>query len=531
MNARGSSSTISKRAGSRLAAACAPGASGIPRGAAPPPVSPPTRIRGVGAPEFLLNLRPWAGSHAPGRLARSSRQTRSSLVSFGGSQSPAFGQETRPRRVGSLLPAEPLVARLIWWLPLAHELDLGDEAHAEAAFDLGLTELHQDSDIVGARVAGVDDDVRVLLAAQRAAAPLAFEASRFDQTPGVVSRWIAEDRAGVGLRQGLLLHAFIRHLFDAPNGSRAIAGGAAEARAHTDGRCALKLARAVGVAELVGRDPPRLAVQVHQLGVDEHVGGLAAEGAGVPVHRSAHCARHRRHPLEADDPGLRGDSRHVRELRPRGRPNRRAFHASLPPAVVEHEAADAVVGDEQVGTTAHHEDRQLVFSRDLDRADEILLRRHAHEIVRGTADAERGVWREPLTPRSQGAYAHAVARSRRSSRSRSPAGRMSPAPRTSTRSPERAFSASTRAAAAPSAAYAPPARDASERASARSSRRSRAEANVSATTRTSAVRKASAKSSKNARSRLGVCGWNSTTTRPDVRARTASMDARISAGW
>src|SRR5438445_739586 len=367
MNARGSSSTISKRAGSRLAAICAPAASEMSRSADAPPVSTPTRMRCVGGPEFLLNLRPSARRHAPGGLTRSSRQSRSSLVSFGGSQSPAFGQETRPRRVDSLLPAEPLVARLIWWLPLAHELDLGDEAHAEAAFDLGLTELHQGSDIVGARVAGVDDEVRVLLADHRAADPLAFEARRFDQTPGVVSRWIAEDRAGVGLRQGVLLHAFIRHLFDAPNGSRPIA-----------------------------------------------------------------------------------------------------------------------VGDEQVGTTAHHEDRQLVFSRDLDRADEIFLRRHAHEIVRGTADAERGVWREPLTPRSQGAYAHTVARSRRSSRSRSPAGRMSPAPRTSTRSPERAFSASTRAAAAASAAYAPPARHASARASARSSGDSRAEANVPATTRTSA---------------------------------------------
>src|SRR5206468_3079822 len=47
-------------------------------------------------------------------------------------------------------------------------------------------------------------------------------------------------------------------------------------------------------------------------------------------------------------------------------------------------------------------ERLLELLRDLDRADEIFLRRHAHEIVRGTADAERGVWREPLTPRSQG---------------------------------------------------------------------------------------------------------------------------------
>src|SRR6266851_7107681 len=94
-------------------------------------------------------------------------------------------------------------------VPLSHELDLGDEVHAEAGLHLGLAPAHERADVGRARVTGVDDEVRVLPAHDRVADPGTLQAGGLDEPPGVVARRIAEDRARVRLRQRLLRDPFV----------------------------------------------------------------------------------------------------------------------------------------------------------------------------------------------------------------------------------------------------------------------------------------------------------------------------------
>ena len=269
----------------------------------------------------------------------------------------------------------------------------------------------------------------------------------------MVAGRVAEDRAGVRLGERLLLHALVRHLLDLAHRRRAVALGAAEARPHADDRRALERARAVRVRELVHAGSPGVAVQVHERRVDERVGGLPPERSGVPVHRTADGAGHGRHPLEAEDPRARRHRRDVRERRAGRGVDRRAVDGRIAPRVLQDDAADPFVGDQQVRAAAQHEDRQLVLTGDGDRAGEVALVRDAQEEVRRTADAKRRVRREALAAGAERrGRGHTAARSRRSSSARSPAGRMSPAPRTSTRSPGSARSATIRAAASASGA-------------------------------------------------------------------------------
>src|SRR5438874_7149727 len=261
MKASGSSSTTSKRLGSRLAAICAPVASEMSRSAEAPPVSTPTRI--------LFNLWPPARRRAQGWTSRSSRQSRSSLVLFSS--------------------------------PTPNQLDLRNELHVEFLRDFALDERHEGSDVVRGRAVRIHDEVRVFGADHRATDGLALEARGFDEPAGVVAGRVAEDRAGIRLRERLLFDPLVRHLLDPLHRVRAVAGPPAEARADADDRRALQGACAVGVAKLVHPRGPGVAIHVDQLRVHEDVCGLATECAGVAVHSTADRPRDRRHPLESLD--------------------------------------------------------------------------------------------------------------------------------------------------------------------------------------------------------------------------------------
>src|SRR5207253_2446211 len=327
------------------------------------------------------------------------------------------------------------------------------------------------------RGAGIDDEVRVPLAHHRAAHGATLQAGGLDEPAGMVHRRIAENRTGVGQRQRLLRHTLVGHLLDAAHGVRPITDAAAKSRPDADHRRALQRARPIGVAKLVGAAAPAVAVQVHELGVDEGVGGLAAERAGVAVHGATDGPRDGRHPLQTLDAGASCARGNVGELGPGGRLDDLAVDGCIAPCVLHDATADPAIRNGEIRAAAEYEHRQLVFARDGDRSGEVLLARDTNEEVRGSADPQRSVRREKLTAQPERGDGHTAARARSSSSSRSPAGRMSPAPRMSTRSPGRTRSASRRAAASAVSAYEAPARAASARAPARSSALSRAEAN------------------------------------------------------
>ena len=162
----------------------------------------------------------------------------------------------------------------------------------------------------------------------------------------MVAGGVAEDRAGIRLRERLLFDPLVRHLLDPLHRVRAVAGPPAKARADADDRRALQGACAVGVAELVHPRGPGVAIHVDQIRVDEDVRGLAAERAGVAVHGTPDGAGDGRHPLESLDARAGGDGRDVGELGAgRGRDDV-AVDTRLAPAVLQYDPADAPVGDE-----------------------------------------------------------------------------------------------------------------------------------------------------------------------------------------
>ena len=73
------------------------------------------------------------------------------------------------------------------------------ELDAELLFDRCAGGLDQRFDVGRARIAGVDDEIRVLGRNHRAAERTAFEPAGFDQACRVVCVRVAEYRAGVGL--------------------------------------------------------------------------------------------------------------------------------------------------------------------------------------------------------------------------------------------------------------------------------------------------------------------------------------------
>src|SRR5438552_1254211 len=264
----------------------------------------------------------------------------------------------------------------------------------------------------------------------------------------MVPRRIAENRTGVGQRQRLLRDPLVGHSLGAAHGVRRFADAAAKSRPDADHRRALQRARPIGVAKLVGAAAPAMAVQVHELGVDEGVGGLAAARAGVAVDGATDGPRYGRHPLETLDAGASCARGNVGELGPGGRLDDLAVDGCIAPCVLQDDTADPAIRNEEIRAAAEYEHRQLVFARDGDRSGEVLLARDTNEEVRGSADPQRSVRREKPTAQPERRDGHTAARARSSSSSRSPAGRMAPAPRTSTRSPGRTRSASRRAAAA-----------------------------------------------------------------------------------
>jgi hypothetical protein len=154
----------------------------------------------------------------------------------------------------------------------------------------------------------------VLLADHRAADRVPFQAGGLDEPPGEVARWVTEDRPRVGLRKRLLLDPLVRDLLDPLHRVRTIAGPAAEPRAEANDRRSLKRARPVRVPKLVHGRGPRVPVHVDELGIDQNIGRLAAEGAGVAVDGAADGTGNGRHPLESFDARARRDSGDVCEL-------------------------------------------------------------------------------------------------------------------------------------------------------------------------------------------------------------------------
>src|SRR5438105_2615002 len=370
MNASGSRSTTSYLSAGSSRAICAPVASEMSRSADAPPVRTPTRI-------FFMGCAP----PAP-RLASGSCRA-SGIVLLAASPTPA-ARHVRPcgapacagpsgSRIGGRLPCarHPLAQTPRRASPLTHQLDFGHELDAELLANGVLAERHERSYVVGRRVADIDDEVRVLGAHHRAALGGTFETSRFDEPSGVIAGRVAKDRAGVRLRQRLLGHALVRDLLDPSHRARSVAGCAAEPGAKHDGRRLLERRRAVREAELGVRRDPDPAVEIHELRVEQHVLRLATESAGVPVHGAADGARHRRHPFEAEDPAARRDRRDARHRCPARRGDRRPIDGRLGPVVLQHDAAHARVGHEEVRAAAEHEHRELVLARDRDRAREV----------------------------------------------------------------------------------------------------------------------------------------------------------------
>src|SRR2546428_1618312 len=233
MNASGSSNTTSYLSAGSDRWICAPAAREMSRRAGAPPVSTRTRIfftRSPSAPRRGVTRRsgwPRDGEWWGPASARSDR-----CDGAGGGANPERGHPGAA--------AGPQAVAREQASPLAHQFDFGDEVDAELRFHFRAAAVHQRLHILGARITDVHDEVRVLRAHHRAALGHPLEAGGLDETAGVISRRVAEDRAGVGLRERLFGHALVRDLFDALHRGVAVPCGPAEPRAHDNRRRALK---------------------------------------------------------------------------------------------------------------------------------------------------------------------------------------------------------------------------------------------------------------------------------------------------
>src|SRR4029079_12110042 len=93
-------------------------------------------------------------------------------------------------------PSAPRAGPRSSW-PQTDELDLGLQAHAESAHDLGLGPLDEPRDVGGARAALVDDEVAVQLGDHGLALARALESRGLDQPPRRIARRVLEHAAAV----------------------------------------------------------------------------------------------------------------------------------------------------------------------------------------------------------------------------------------------------------------------------------------------------------------------------------------------
>src|SRR6266850_3631328 len=215
MSASGSRSTTSYLSFGNTRWICAPAANEISRSADAPPVSTPTRIFFIGCarhcrvrqPRVLPGISGVALSLAGGLPMDTAREY---AVEMG----PLHPHRSHATRLAPS-PADWRTRRRSGASPLAHQLNLGDEVDVELRFHFGTAAIHQRLHVLRGSIADVHDEVRMLRAHHRAALDGALETGRLDEPPGVVARRVAEDRAGVRLRERLLGDALVGDLLDA----------------------------------------------------------------------------------------------------------------------------------------------------------------------------------------------------------------------------------------------------------------------------------------------------------------------------
>src|SRR5581483_4901319 len=239
----------------------------------------------------------------------------------------------------------------------ADAADLPFEADAEMLEDAPAHLLAQALDVGGAGVAGVDEEIRVLLRDHGAAAAETAAAGAVDQLPGLVSRRIGEGRAA-GARANRLARAALRLDLGHPLlDPRRIARRSPQHGAGEDpilGNAAVAVGEPhLGRCELV---PGAFGIErgcLHQ-----HVLDLAPIGAGIHAQRAADRAGDAGEELEAGEPGVARDHRAVEAELPGAGSGIAAPRPDLgeSPPEPDHHALDAAVAHQPVRGDADHGD-------------------------------------------------------------------------------------------------------------------------------------------------------------------------------
>src|SRR4051812_47539837 len=354
----------------------------------------------------------------------------------------AARRRTSTAAVSCTRPVSPRLVRLLppEWVG-SDQADGPEQLHfvlqidPEALAHTAPGERDQSRDIRRTRVPRVLDEVRVHRRDARAADDAALQLAALDQGPGAGALvWILEHRPERARLAWLALAPPALHL---PDPFADLVAHAALELQHDLGDDFGAAHVRVPVAQIELRRPARAHPRRgDDLGRGQHVADLAAIGAGVHAHGTAHRARDGASEL---DPGERGLGRAADD-----RGQRRAAAAAYGRAVdldggqraleMQREAVVARVGDEQVRAEPDHGDVELLGIRPGQHLRELLRRRRTSQEARRPAGADRGQARERragLDSRRRGAHPSCS----RTSPSTESTG---PAPSVSTRSPGRA---------------------------------------------------------------------------------------------
>jgi hypothetical protein len=259
--------------------------------------------------------------------------------------------------------------------------------------DPGLDVVHQGDELGGGAAAVVDEVVGVHRADLDAADATGLAARGLDQPAGGVARRVAEHASDAAHRHRLAGVALLQRGREALEDRLGVVGDELERRLHDD-RVA-ETTVAVARAEAVAAVHDDVAVAVDQRQRHEVLEGLAVAGAGVHRHGAAEQRRDAGQLLQAGEPGLLGGAQQARQRHARAGGDAVAVALDAVEALqVQHRAAHAVVGDDDVAAAAEHAQRQFALAAGAHRQGHVLLAERLQEPVGGPADAQVHVRRE-----------------------------------------------------------------------------------------------------------------------------------------
>ena len=272
----------------------------------------------------------------------------------------------------------------------ADAADFPFERDAARVADAAAHLLAQRLDVGGGGLAGIDEEIRVLLRHHRAAHAQAAAARLVDQLPRLAAGRIGEGRAAGARTNGLSRLARRLDLRHAPADRVAIARHAAKPR-RDENPILGHAAMAIGKAHLRGRERVAISAAIERHGLFEHILELAAIGAAIHAQSAADGAGNAGHEFEPGDASQAASERDVEVERAGAGLDDRSLGLDLDEAAAEahHHAWHAAVAHQEVRGDADHGDRHVLGLCREERGEVVAIGGAEHHFRR-PADAEPG---------------------------------------------------------------------------------------------------------------------------------------------